>query len=369
MSPTRPTIPTELTKALLAIQRGDRLDQATVLRLRDGGLIEVAEVTHMQSRGREYIPTVLTSKGLGLLDGSIEKHAVEVKELRETVGLSAIRETRMVRQAGKEWDVFISHACEDKEEIAQPLAEALKGRGYQVWYDDFSLKLGDSLRESINQGLANSRFGVVILSKHFFAKHWPNQELNGLTAFEVGGEKVILPVWHGVTHSDVVKYSPPLADRKAVSTIDGLEKVIAEIAAVLSPPLTRDSQDQLRLAKEELQDYRCPYCGSPLSTRSGVQLGEHYDGTFESFECGFSQIDGHMRQPCPSDPRFPTLNEYEFICREIENDLTWKWSCTAIGKTGYSQALTLMQGLGRTKEEARQKVEDSYRGYAKPWRD
>lgn len=75
------------------------------------------------------------------------------------------------------WDVFISHAWEDKEEVAHPLAEALKAKGLSVWYDKFTLKIGDSLRQSIDNGLSKSRYGVVILSKSFFAKKWPKNEL------------------------------------------------------------------------------------------------------------------------------------------------------------------------------------------------
>jgi TIR domain-containing protein len=98
-----------------------------------------------------------------------------------------------------------------------------------VWYDEFSLKVGYSLRKSIDHGLAHSRFGVVILSKHFFEKHWPEQELNGLATREVGGKKVILPVWHGVGFEEVRQYSPTLADRIAVKTSVGLDKVIVEL--------------------------------------------------------------------------------------------------------------------------------------------
>lgn len=95
--------------------------------------------------------------------------------------------------------------------------------------DDFSLKLGDSLRQSIDLGLARSRFGVVILSGHFFQKHGPQQELNGLATREVNAEKVILPVWHGVGFVEVRNYSPTLADRLAVQTKDGLAHVVAKI--------------------------------------------------------------------------------------------------------------------------------------------
>ena len=132
------------------------------------------------------------------------------------------------RQAG-EWDVFISHASEDKLSFVHPLAEALQQRGLRVWYDKFTLTLGDSLRQKIDDGLRSSRFGLVVLSPHFFNKDWPQKELDGLVALEVDSRKVILPIWHGVSRNDVAKFSPILAGRLAVSTSTGLENVVAEI--------------------------------------------------------------------------------------------------------------------------------------------
>jgi len=128
-----------------------------------------------------------------------------------------------------EWDVFISHASEDKESFVHPLAEELTRLGLRVWYDKFTLKLGDSLREKIDYGLRYSKFGVVVLSPHFFSKDWPKKELDGLVALEVDGRKVILPVWHNVTRDDVARYSPILAGRLAVSTSTGLDNVVSEI--------------------------------------------------------------------------------------------------------------------------------------------
>src|SRR5690349_18227727 len=102
------------------------------------------------------------------------------------------------RMSDNLWDVFISHASEDKDAVARPLAEALTKGGARVWLDEHELKLGDSLTGKIDHGLARSRFGVVILSDHFFAKKWPRAELAGLRAMEEDGKKVILPIWHGV---------------------------------------------------------------------------------------------------------------------------------------------------------------------------
>ncbi|HTV23061.1 MAG TPA: toll/interleukin-1 receptor domain-containing protein [Polyangiaceae bacterium] len=116
------------------------------------------------------------------------------------------------------WDLFISHASEDKAAFVAPLAKALTAFGVNVWYDDYALKFGDSLSRSIDAGLARSNFGVVVLSPAFIAKRWPEYELRGLTSREMLGKKVILPLWHNVEFADVVAFSPTLADKVAVKT-------------------------------------------------------------------------------------------------------------------------------------------------------
>jgi TIR domain-containing protein len=61
-----------------------------------------------------------------------------------------------------------------------------------VWYDEFELRIGDSLRRKIDQGLSRSRFGLVVVSHAFFAKNWPQYELDGLVALEMAGRQRIL---------------------------------------------------------------------------------------------------------------------------------------------------------------------------------
>lgn len=129
----------------------------------------------------------------------------------------------------KEWDAFICHASEDKEVVVEPLVAALTTRGLRIWYDRTALTIGDSLRRKIDEGLAKSRFGIVILSHAFFRKEWPQRELDGLAQKETPGQKVILPVWHGVTHADVAQYSLPLADRIAGTIERGIESLADEL--------------------------------------------------------------------------------------------------------------------------------------------
>jgi hypothetical protein len=134
-----------------------------------------------------------------------------------------------------QFDVFISHASEDKDEFVRPLASSLKRAGLNVWYDEFTLKLGDSLRKSIDHGLAASTFGIVVLSHAFFSKRWPQQELNGLYALMESDKKKILPIWHNITADELKSYSPMIADLLAARSDEGIGAVVSKIMEVVKP--------------------------------------------------------------------------------------------------------------------------------------
>jgi hypothetical protein len=130
----------------------------------------------------------------------------------------------------KEYDVFISHSSADKNDFVRPLATELQNLGIKVWYDEFELKMGDSLRRSIDQGLINSRYGIVVLSSSFFKRDWTNYELDGFVNKEMNGMKVILPIWHKVSKDEVQKFSLSLADKVALnSSIYSVKEIAEEI--------------------------------------------------------------------------------------------------------------------------------------------
>jgi TIR domain len=136
------------------------------------------------------------------------------------------------------WDIFISHASEDKDAIARPLARALSDMGLSVWFDEFALTAGDSLSKSIDYGLANSKYGIVIVSPRFLAKKWPQRELAGLFAKE-DQAKVIIPVWHDVTEEIVRSHSPILADRLALRSSVNLDELVRELLRAMNLPFGR----------------------------------------------------------------------------------------------------------------------------------
>ncbi len=183
-------------------------------------------------------------------------------------------------------DLFISHASEDKDLLVRPLAARLRSLGYEVWYDEFTLRLGDSLRRSIDKGLSQARYGCVVLSESFFAKQWPQYELDGLVARENGsGSKVILPVWHNVTRDRVAEFSPTLADRVAVLSSRGLDVITDRLCEVLGPVAAqvKASAPATEWTSQVGPDLLCPNCG-----QKGEEFGyEGGDGDeFHWFECG-----------------------------------------------------------------------------------
>jgi TIR domain. len=134
-------------------------------------------------------------------------------------------------------DVFISHASEDKDEIARPLAEALQARGVSIWFDELSIGWGQPIHRAIEEGIANARFGLVIISTKFMEKHWTQAELDGLYGRQMGqpdGSGIILPVWHRVTADEVQSRLPMIAALKALNTgVSSVEDIADEVARLV----------------------------------------------------------------------------------------------------------------------------------------
>jgi hypothetical protein len=126
---------------------------------------------------------------------------------------------------------FVSHDSRDKDLIARPIAQALTKLLCPVWFDEYSLNVGDRLRESIERGLRECRKCVLILTPNFLTNPgWTKVEFNSIFTRELVDQKdLILPVWHKVEKIDVFDYSPALADRVAVKWSDGKDEVVRRL--------------------------------------------------------------------------------------------------------------------------------------------
>ena len=134
-----------------------------------------------------------------------------------------------------QYDVFVSHAWEDKEAFANEFVEELGKLGLSVWYDTSQIKWGDSMRAKFDDGLKKSRFGVVVLSPDYIkeGKYWTKAELDGLFQLEGVNGKMLLPVWHNLTKKEVMAYSPIIASKLAMTTASMTPAEIAEELAKL----------------------------------------------------------------------------------------------------------------------------------------
>jgi hypothetical protein len=133
-------------------------------------------------------------------------------------------------------DVFISHDSADKLTVAEPLYHALSAKGLKVWFDKYTLNLGDSLSEKINEGIAECRYGILILSKAFLAnERWAERELKSFSVKDaIGDSHKLIPIWHGITEQDLVASGNFWLIDKLGGNTDDIGKLANDIARVVA---------------------------------------------------------------------------------------------------------------------------------------
>lgn len=180
----------------------------------------------------------------------------QIKELTDQIQMSGevVKNERILIGSGpeEEYDVFVSHATEDKESFADEFVRILQQKfNLKVWYDAVSIRWGDSIRAEIDKGLKKSKFGVVILSRSYISKYWTNYELEGLFQRESNGGKLILPIWHNITKQEVQQFSPSLVGKMAMNTAIMTPDEIAEKLSELLSNETGESEKVLAIKMKD----------------------------------------------------------------------------------------------------------------------
>jgi len=203
--------------------------------VKDNGRVAFKKYPHINAVKQTILRAAKSTRATGHQVGptaspSADSALLRIRPQRRSVWKSTGRK----RRQKPTHDVFVCHASEDKSFVG-PLVTALKRAGVKVWYDKDFLLWGDGLRSSIDRGLVNSRYGIVVFSKAFLKKkHWTEHELNGLFAKERNGRKVILPIWHKITDRELLSYSPAFADRIAmISKKDSIRDIVKNMKALL----------------------------------------------------------------------------------------------------------------------------------------
>lgn len=151
----------------------------------------------------------------------------------------------------EEYDVFVSHAWEDKESFVDEFVTCLKELDLKVWYDKDQISWGDSMRKRIDEGLKKSTFGVAVLTPNYIAngKYWTKAELDGLFQLESINGKTLLPIWHNLTKKEVMEYSPIIASKLAMNTAVSTPQ---EIAIELKKIIDQTSMKKVNEKEEDI---------------------------------------------------------------------------------------------------------------------
>lgn len=167
-----------------------------------------------------------------------------IEELQALSRPSVLPVSDVKKSTLPEYDVFVSHAWEDKAEFVDEFVDELHKLNIKVWYDTGEIKWGDSMRAKIDDGLRRSKFGVAVLSPAYIkdGKYWTKAELDGLFQLESINGKTLLPIWHKLTKKDVMEYSPIIGSKLAMTTAT---MTPAEIAAELLSLLPHIEQEEL----------------------------------------------------------------------------------------------------------------------------
>ena len=257
-----------------------------------------------------------------------------------------------------DYDVFVSHASEDKARFVDSFVAALEERGLRVWYDTNEIRLGDDFRKRMDEGLARSRFGVVVLSPNFF-KFWPEAELSALWNQEAtfGGTR-ILPVRLELDHATMTARSPLLAARAALGWELGMRELAARVEERLrdAPATPRRARSPVynlpvRRARELFgRESDLPRLEAMLAPGSNVSVAASIEGLAG---VGKTELALHLVDRLSATDRFPG----GIFWLDAENpDLTVAWGTTIADALGV--------GAGPVEERAAGAVRIASRGDA-----
>ena len=143
-----------------------------------------------------------------------------IDELFNQVKAPLEKNNSFYQESDETYDVFVSHAWEDKEAFVDEFVLEMQRLGMKVWYGKEKIGWGDSMRAKIDEGLKKSKFGIAVISPNYIAseKYWTKAELDGLFQLESVNGKFLLPIWFNITKQQIIEYSPIIANRKALST-------------------------------------------------------------------------------------------------------------------------------------------------------
>jgi TIR domain. len=157
--------------------------------------------------------------------------------INEMNGVQMVNVPKYKAKSLPEYDVFISHANRDKEDMVEALYQSIKRLGISIFYDKESLEWGDEWKKQIIEGTDRAEFAIIVISKNFFDREWTERELKEfLNRQNRNGQKIILPILHNITVEQLKEKYPSIAD---IQTIDSSKYNCDQIAILFARQLIK----------------------------------------------------------------------------------------------------------------------------------
>jgi hypothetical protein len=171
------------------------------------------------------------------------------------------------------YDAFLSYASEDAP-YASGLVNALASDGFRIWYAPVSLEPGTKLLQSIEQGMIDSTYGILLLSCSYIAKPWPKFEYDTLMRRHIEQEEKIIPIWLNITKDQIESFSPALSGIVALLATDTGDQVPGRVKKIIS--MNAPTIGIIPIYEDPVHRF--------LSGRSEIVVGNHSGGAASIWE-------------------------------------------------------------------------------------
>jgi TIR domain-containing protein len=214
-------------------------------------------------------------------------------------------------------DIFICHASEDKEAVVRPLAKGFRANGISCWIDEAEISWGDSIVGKVNEGLAKSKFVLVVLSQKFLEKHWPQHELNAALNDEASsGEVKVLPliVGDGPGRKEILAQLPLLRGKLFLVWEGVPDQIVSELQKRLSrfskSNLTGAIPDSLVSVRQQVHIPKLKKRFTDIDKDRFLKLS--FDTMKSYFKDALSQLESHYPE-IKTD--FTEVHNLKFMCK------------------------------------------------------
>lgn len=128
---------------------------------------------------------------------------------------------------------FLSYASEETE-LASKLVQGFSSKGIKIWYAPIELKVGDKVLDSIERGMKESEYAILLISNNYLNKGWTKYEMDVLIRENIEKDRKILPIWHEVTKEQVEEKISGLAGIFALNSAIGAENLVGKLVEAMT---------------------------------------------------------------------------------------------------------------------------------------